>query len=167
MYLEVKDVKKSYGSDAGYTQVLKGVTTSVEKGEMCVIQGTSGSGKSTLLNCIGGLDIMDSGSVKVDGTEIFGLKADALAKYRKANLGFILVFFTARFSDGNTALPCDICRCHSSRDSGDSKCACYKQTSFRTGAVAYEKRAERKEYQPYGDKERRLCKKVQNTSASA
>ena len=42
MYLEVKDVKKSYGSDAGYTQVLKGVTTSVEKGEMCVIQGTSG-----------------------------------------------------------------------------------------------------------------------------
>lgn len=75
MYLEVKDVKKSYGSDAGYTQVLKGVTTSVEKGEMCVIQGTSGSGKSTLLNCIGGLDIMDSGSVKVDGTEIFGLKA--------------------------------------------------------------------------------------------
>ena len=51
MYLEVKDVKKSYGSDAGYTQVLKGVTTSVEKGEMCVIQGTSGSGKSTLLNC--------------------------------------------------------------------------------------------------------------------
>ena len=73
MYLEVKDVKKSYGSDAGYTQVLKGVTTSVEKGEMCVIQGTSGSGKSTLLNCIGGLDIMDSGSVKVDGTEIFGL----------------------------------------------------------------------------------------------
>ena len=64
MYLEVKDVKKSYGSDAGYTQVLKGVTTSVEKGEMCVIQGTSGSGKSTLLNCIGGLDIMDSGSVE-------------------------------------------------------------------------------------------------------
>ena len=63
MYLEVKDVKKSYGSDAGYTQVLKGVTTSVEKGEMCVIQGTSGSGKSTLLNCIGGLDIMDSGFI--------------------------------------------------------------------------------------------------------
>ena len=93
MYLEVKDVKKSYGSDAGYTQVLKGVTTSVEKGEMCVIQGTSGSGKSTLLNCIGGLDIMDSGSVKVDGTEIFGLKADALAKYRKANIGFIFQFY--------------------------------------------------------------------------
>ena len=54
MYLEIKDVKKSYGKDAGYVQVLKGVSTGVEKGQMCVIQGTSGSGKSTLLNCIGG-----------------------------------------------------------------------------------------------------------------
>ena len=113
MYLEVKDVKKSYGSDAGYTQVLKGVTTSVEKGEMCVIQGTSGSGKSTLLNCIGGLDIMDSGSVKVDGTEIFGLKADALAKYRKANLGFIFQFYNLvqnLTALENVELASEICR---------------------------------------------------------
>ena len=85
MYLEVKDVKKSYGSDAGYTQVLKGVTTSVEKGEMCVIQGTSGSGKSTLLNCIGGLDIMDSGSVKVDGTDENNAAAE-LESFFKTNL---------------------------------------------------------------------------------
>ena len=71
MFLEIKDVKKSYGKDTSYIQVLKGVSTTVEKGQMCVIQGTSGSGKSTLLNCIGGLDTMDSGSVKVDGKEIF------------------------------------------------------------------------------------------------
>ena len=89
MYLEIKDVKKSYGSDASYIQVLKGITTSLEKGQMCVIQGTSGSGKSTLLNCIGGLDTMDSGSVKVDGKEIFGLKPDKLADYRRENLRFI------------------------------------------------------------------------------
>lgn len=93
MYLEIKDVKKSYGSDGSYIQVLKGVSTGVEKGQMCVIQGTSGSGKSTLLNCIGGLDTMDSGSVKVDGKEIFGLKPDALADYRKDNLGFIFQFY--------------------------------------------------------------------------
>lgn len=74
-------------------QVLKGVSTGVEKGQMCVIQGTSGSGKSTLLNCIGGLDTMDSGSVRVDGKEIFGLKPDALADYRRDNLGFIFQFY--------------------------------------------------------------------------
>ena len=93
MYLEIKDVKKSYGTNASYIQVLKGVSTGVEKGQMCVIQGTSGSGKSTLLNCIGGLDTMDSGSVRVDGKEIFGLKPDALADYRRDNLGFIFQFY--------------------------------------------------------------------------
>ena len=48
MYLQVKDVKKSYGKDTSYIQVLKGVSTGLERGQMCVIQGTSGSGKSTL-----------------------------------------------------------------------------------------------------------------------
>ena len=93
MYLEIKDVKKSYGNDSNYIQVLKGVTTGLEKGQMCVIQGTSGSGKSTLINCIGGLDEMDSGSVKVDGKEIFGLKPEALSDYRRDNLGFIFQFY--------------------------------------------------------------------------
>ena len=93
MYLEIKDVKKSYGKDSSYIQVLKGISTGVERGQMCVIQGTSGSGKSTLLNCIGGLDTMDSGSVKVDGMEIFGLKSDALSDYRRDNLGFIFQFY--------------------------------------------------------------------------
>lgn len=93
MYLEVNNLKKSYGSDAGVVQVLKGVTTSVEKGQMCVIQGISGSGKSTLLNCIGGLDVMDSGSVKVDNKEIFGLKSSDLSDYRRDNLGFIFQFY--------------------------------------------------------------------------
>ena len=60
---------------------------------MCVIQGTSGSGKSTLLNCIGGLDTMDSGSVKVEGKEIFGLKPMALSEYRRENLGFVFQFY--------------------------------------------------------------------------
>ncbi len=93
MYLEIKNVKKSYGNASNYIQVLKGVTTGLEKGQMCVIQGTSGSGKSTLLNCIGGLDEMDSGSVKVDGKEIFGLKPDVLSDYRRDNLGFIFQFY--------------------------------------------------------------------------
>ncbi|MBO4846245.1 MAG: ABC transporter ATP-binding protein [Lachnospiraceae bacterium] len=93
MYLEIRDVKKSYGQDGSYVQVLKGVNTGVEKGQMCVIQGTSGSGKSTLLNCIGGLDTMDSGSIQVDGTEIFGMKNKTLSDYRRDNLGFIFQFY--------------------------------------------------------------------------
>lgn len=93
MYLEVKGVKKSYGKGDSYIQVLKGISTGVEQGQMCVIQGTSGSGKSTLLNCIGGLDNMDAGSVKVDGQEIFGLKPTQLADYRRDNLGFIFQFY--------------------------------------------------------------------------
>lgn len=93
MYLEVSGVKKSYGEGGSYVQVLKGINTGVEKGQMCVIQGTSGSGKSTLLNCIGGLDTMDSGSIRVDGTEIFGMNSDQLADYRRDNLGFIFQFY--------------------------------------------------------------------------
>ena len=56
MFVEVSNIKKSYGEGGSFVQVLKGITVGVERGEMCVIQGTSGSGKSTLLNCIGGLD---------------------------------------------------------------------------------------------------------------
>ncbi len=93
MYLTIKDVKKSYGKDESYIQVLKGVSTEVEKGQMCVIQGTSGSGKSTLLNCVGGLDTMDSGSIQVEGQEIFGLKNSALSDYRRDNLGFVFQFY--------------------------------------------------------------------------
>ena len=93
MYLEIKDMKKSFGSGESYNQVLKGITTNIEQGQMCVIQGSSGSGKSTMLNCIGGLDTMDSGSVKVDGNEIPGLNADELSEYRRANLGFIFQFY--------------------------------------------------------------------------
>ncbi|MBP0986827.1 MAG: ABC transporter ATP-binding protein [Oscillospiraceae bacterium] len=93
MYLQMKDVKKSYGKDTSYVQVLKGISTGLERGQMCVIQGTSGSGKSTLLNCIGGLDTMDSGSITVDGKEIFGLKPAALSDYRRDNLGFIFQFY--------------------------------------------------------------------------
>lgn len=93
MYVEVKNLKKSYGAGEGYVQVLKGISTGVERGQMCVIQGTSGSGKSTFLNCIGGLDTIDSGSVVVDGQEIVGLKPEALSDYRRDNLGFIFQFY--------------------------------------------------------------------------
>lgn len=93
MFLEVRDLKKSYGENGSYVQVLKGVTLGIEEGEICVILGASGSGKSTLLNCIGGLDAPDSGLVIVDGREIVGLKPAALSEYRRSYLGFIFQFY--------------------------------------------------------------------------
>lgn len=93
MYIEVKGIKKSYGEGGSYVEVLKGVDLAVEKGDMCVIQGTSGSGKSTMLNCIGGLDNVDSGSIKIDRKEIVGLKNKALSEYRRGSLGFIFQFY--------------------------------------------------------------------------
>lgn len=93
MYLEISNLKKSYGEGGSYTQVLKGVSVSVAEGDMCVIQGASGSGKSTLLNGIGGLDRMDAGSIRVDGKEICSLSQAALSDYRRENLGFIFQFY--------------------------------------------------------------------------
>jgi len=93
MFIETKDLKKSYGEGGSFVQVLKGVSIKIDKSEMCVIQGTSGSGKSTLLNCIGGLDDIDSGTVSVAGTLVEGLKGEKLSDYRRSNLGFIFQFY--------------------------------------------------------------------------
>ena len=91
--LNIENLTKIYGNVPSQTKALNGITFQVMPGEFLGIMGSSGSGKSTLLNCIGGLDTMDSGSVKVDGKEIFGLKPDKLADYRKENLGFIFQFY--------------------------------------------------------------------------
>lgn len=93
MYVEVKDVKKSYGENGSYIEVLKGISTGVEKGQMCVILGPSGSGKSTFLNTIGGLEEVSAGSIKVDGKEIVGLSAKELSLYRRDTLGFVFQFY--------------------------------------------------------------------------
>ena len=93
MYLEVKNIKKSYGENGSYMEVIKGISTSIEKGQICAILGPSGSGKSTCLNLIGGLDEIDFGSIKVDNKELFGLKQNELSEYRRENLGFVFQFY--------------------------------------------------------------------------
>ena len=93
MYLEVKDLKKSYGEGGGYVQVLKGITAGVEQGEMCVIQGTSGSGKSTLLNCIATVIQPTGGSIQVEGDTLQSLKGKALAEYRGKKVGYLFQNF--------------------------------------------------------------------------
>ena len=93
MYLEVKDLKKSYGEGGGYVQVLKGITAGVEKGEMCVIQGTSGSGKSTLLNMLAGLGKPTKGEVSIAGKHIEKLNEEQLVTFRRDHVGFIFQSF--------------------------------------------------------------------------
>ncbi|MBR6359918.1 MAG: ATP-binding cassette domain-containing protein, partial [Lachnospiraceae bacterium] len=64
-FLEIKDLKKSFGSGEARQEVLRGMDFTVRKGEFCVLLGPSGSGKSTLLNIIGGIDTPDSGYVSI------------------------------------------------------------------------------------------------------
>ena len=87
--LETKDLRKLYGSGATEVKALDGVNLSVEKGEFVAIVGTSGSGKSTLLHMLGGLDRPTSGSVTVDGKNIFELKDEALTIFRRRKIGFV------------------------------------------------------------------------------
>ena len=93
MFIEVNDIKKSYGEGGSYVQVLKGVTTGIEKGQICAILGPSGSGKSTLLNTIGGFDTVDSGSIKISNIEITKLNPKELSLYRRNYLGFVFQFY--------------------------------------------------------------------------
>ena len=87
--LQTKDLKKYYGSGDTQVKALDGVNLSVEQGEFVAIVGTSGSGKSTLLHMLGGLDQPTSGSVMVDGKDIFSLKDEALTIFRRRKIGFV------------------------------------------------------------------------------
>ena len=91
--LETRNLKKYYGQEPNITRALDGVSISVENGEFVSIIGTSGSGKSTLLNMLGGLDTPTSGTVWMKGKNIFSLKEDALAVFRRRKIGFIFQTF--------------------------------------------------------------------------
>ena len=87
--LETRNLRKIYGSGDTEVRALAGVNLSVDSGEFVAIVGTSGSGKSTLLHMLGGLDRPTSGSVIVDGKDIFSLKDEALTIFRRRKIGFV------------------------------------------------------------------------------
>ncbi|HIX90175.1 MAG TPA: ABC transporter ATP-binding protein [Candidatus Agathobaculum pullicola] len=87
--LQTRDLKKYYGTGGTQVKALDGVELSVEQGEFVTIVGTSGSGKSTLLHMLGGLDRPTSGTVTVDGKNIFDLKDEALTIFRRRKIGFV------------------------------------------------------------------------------
>ena len=93
MFLEINNLKKSFGTGESRVEVLKGIQFSVEKGEICVLLGPSGSGKSTLLNIIGGIDEADSGSIVIEGEKIEDMNEKTLTRYRRKHLGYVFQMY--------------------------------------------------------------------------
>lgn len=93
MFLELNQIKKSFGSGENRVQVLKGIDLAVEKGEFRVLLGPSGSGKSTLLNILGGIDRADSGDILIDGERMADMNEKALTLYRRRHLGYIFQMY--------------------------------------------------------------------------
>ena len=87
--LETVDLVKYYGDGDNMVKAIDHTDISVERGEFVAVVGRSGSGKSTLLHMLGGLDRPDSGKVFIEGRDIFGLKDEQLAIFRRRKIGFI------------------------------------------------------------------------------
>ncbi|WP_235503475.1 ABC transporter ATP-binding protein [Aeromicrobium sp. Root344] len=88
-----RGLTRTYGSGPGTVHALRGVSFDVAPGEMVALVGRSGSGKTTLLNLIGGLDQPDSGTVRVDGTEVTGLDDEGLSRLRRDSVSYVFQTF--------------------------------------------------------------------------
>ena len=93
MFLEIRGIKKSFGSGDSKVDVLRGLDLDIAKGEFCVLLGPSGSGKSTLLNIIGGIESADDGSISIEGERLADMKEKKLSQYRRKHLGYIFQMY--------------------------------------------------------------------------
>ena len=87
--LETKSLRKFYGSGANIVKALDGVDLSVEEGEFAAITGSSGSGKTTLLHLLGGLDRPTAGKVLIENQDVYAMKDNELAVFRRRKVGFV------------------------------------------------------------------------------
>ena len=92
-FLRISDLRKHYGEGEAKVEVLRGITTSLARGEIYVLLGPSGSGKSTFLNLVGGLEPADGGSIGIGDTELTTLSDRKLVEYRRSQLGFVFQFY--------------------------------------------------------------------------
>jgi len=90
--IAARGVKKAFGDDGLFVQVLHGVDLDVLAGQVLAVVGASGSGKSTLLHCLGGLDSIDAGSIRIGAREVAGMDERARGQLRNRSLGFVYQF---------------------------------------------------------------------------
>ena len=91
--LETEDLCKYYGSGENIVKAIDHTTMHIQRGEFTAVVGRSGSGKSTLLHMLGALDRPDSGRVLIEGKDVFSLKDEQLAIFRRRKIGFIFQNF--------------------------------------------------------------------------
>ena len=109
--LELRDVHRVHGSGETTVHALRGVTLTVDAGELVAVMGPSGSGKSTLLNLAGGLDRPSRGEVAVDGTTLGGCSRRQLAALRRRRVGYVfqdLNLLASLTAAENVALPLEL-----------------------------------------------------------
>ena len=92
-YIELKHVTRVYETGDVRIHALSGVDLEIEQGELAIIVGPSGAGKTTLLNLLGGMDTASSGSIRVDGRELVGLRGRELTRFRRYDVGFVFQFY--------------------------------------------------------------------------
>ena len=91
--IQATDVVKTYDTGKVEVHALRGVSLTIQRGEMVAIMGPSGCGKTTLLNCLSGLDTIDSGLIMVDGADINRMSDNEKTGYRARRMGFIFQFY--------------------------------------------------------------------------
>ncbi len=93
LVIEASQIVKTYDTGRVQVRALRGVSLSVQRGEMVAIMGPSGCGKTTLLNCLSGLDVVDEGTVLIEGVDINRLSDNARSEYRAKRMGFVFQFY--------------------------------------------------------------------------
>lgn len=93
MYIDLRDVRKTYQMGEVEINALDGISFSIEKGEFVIVVGPSGAGKSTVLNILGGMDFPSSGQIIVDENEISNYTPKQLTAYRRYDIGFVFQFY--------------------------------------------------------------------------
>ena len=91
--IQATDVVKTYDTGKVKVEALRGVSLTINRGEMMAIMGPSGCGKTTLLNCLSGLDVIDSGRVFVNGVDLSTMSDNEKTEYRARGMGFVFQFY--------------------------------------------------------------------------